>query len=110
MVSPPTKRNSWTRVHRWCIRNTDEPNADLKELQIRISQCGVVGSPSPLHLASTGRNIEIISYLILKGADVNARDTQGGTPLHWACSHGNMNIIKLLIKKGANMNLIDDGM
>jgi len=48
--------------------------------------------------------------LILKGADINGRDTQGGTPLHWACSHGNMNIIKLLIKKGANINLIDDGM
>ncbi len=42
--------------------------------------------------------------LIAKGADVNAKDKDGGTPLHWAAKNGHKDVAELLIAKGADMN------
>jgi len=45
--------------------------------------------------------------LILKGADVNAVDTNGCTPLHRAATNEKIDIVELLIQKGANVNAVD---
>ncbi|CAF0906949.1 unnamed protein product [Adineta steineri] len=39
---------------------------------------------SPLHLAAGHNYVEIINYLLSKGADVNIKDSNGNTPLAWA--------------------------
>ena len=55
------------------------------------------------HAASTG-NKDIAELLIIKGANINAKDTPFGcTPLHVA-TEGNKEIVELLISKGANLN------
>ena len=53
-------------------------------------------------------DIEKVSSLIEKGADVNVRDTDGVTALILASQFGYADIVKLLIDNGANVNARDD--
>lgn len=45
---------------------------------------------------------EVASYLIEKGANVNAKDGFGMTSLMWASYNGNVELVKLLLEKGAD--------
>lgn len=47
-------------------------------------------------------------YLIQKGVDVNAADSQGATALLLAAAMGNVDVVKALIAKGANVNAKTD--
>ena len=62
-------------------------------------------SGTPLHYASTK---EIVELLIAKGADVNAKSSDGSTPLHDAAYYGRTVIAELLIAKGADVNAEDE--
>uniref|UniRef100_A0A158PCG1 ANK_REP_REGION domain-containing protein n=1 Tax=Angiostrongylus cantonensis TaxID=6313 RepID=A0A158PCG1_ANGCA len=49
---------------------------------------------------------EIVEFLVTKGADVNARSSNGdATALSLACSAGHREIVKLLLKCGADPNI-----
>lgn len=58
---------------------------------------------SPLHRISVFHNTEAADLLLLKGANVNARDSLGCTPLHNACRSHNEYVIDLLLLNGANV-------
>ncbi|NCG57103.1 MAG: hypothetical protein GWP35_09400 [Proteobacteria bacterium] len=47
---------------------------------------------------------EIVPLLLEKGAEVNARDTDGFTPLMWAARSSTPEIVQLLLEKGADVN------
>jgi ankyrin repeat protein len=47
-------------------------------------------------------NIEIVNYLIEKGAKLNLQNNYGNTALHYAILNKNFKIVDLLIKNGAN--------
>lgn len=66
---------------------------------------------APLHLAAYSGHLNIVEYLISKGADVNlcrmdAHWNNGCTPLHAAASAGNIEVMKILLGKGA---VVDHG-
>jgi ankyrin repeat protein len=48
-----------------------------------------------------------ISALLLKGANVEVRDSFGRTPMHLAASVGNLEVLKELAEAGANTNSVD---
>jgi ankyrin repeat protein len=60
-----------------------------------------------LHLAVRQKQIETVSYLLDKGADVNAVNTNQQTPLHVAAYIGSADIAGLLIENGADVSLAD---
>lgn len=57
-----------------------------------------------LHIAANEANVKLAAHLILRGADVNARDNSDATPLHWAAVK---RIAEYLISKGADINARD---
>lgn len=58
-----------------------------------------------LHQALRFNRPDIALYLINKGVDINAEDTQGFTALIHACSNGYENIVDILLEKGVEVNV-----
>lgn len=58
---------------------------------------------TPLHVAVVEEQVELVSDLINRGADVNAKDFYDVTPLHLAMETRNLSILKLLLDAGADM-------
>ena len=57
---------------------------------------------------AVGHNCEtLVTYLLDKGADVNAVKADGVTPLHIAAQRGNIGIAALLLNHGAKINATD---
>jgi len=63
---------------------------------------------TPLGLAcrETDSDLEIISFLISKEADVEAANGDGWRPLHFASKFGQPECVRLLLEAGANVNAI----
>ena len=57
-----------------------------------------------LLLACNKGHMEIVTYLIEHGANVNMRNIHGWNPLITASSIGAIEIVKYLIEKGANLD------
>ncbi|MBN2600796.1 MAG: ankyrin repeat domain-containing protein [Candidatus Marinimicrobia bacterium] len=62
----------------------------------------------PLSQAVIAGQIEVVSLLIEKGADMEAGDNEGSTPLHNACASGRFEIVRYLLAKGAQINSRDN--
>ena len=60
---------------------------------------------TPLHFAAQAGQIDIVEFLIAKGADVNAENLSGVTPLQFAADKAHKEIAELLIEKGADVSL-----
>jgi ankyrin repeat protein len=57
-----------------------------------------------------GGHKEVAELLIVKGADVNAKEEfDGWTPLHFVAGKGHKETARLLITKGADVNAKDEG-
>jgi len=63
---------------------------------------------SALHYASMFGNLEIVKYLLEKGADIHLNSEAGIDALHHASKFGNLEIVKYLISKGAEINKADN--
>lgn len=59
---------------------------------------------TPLHWAASAGSIAMAELLISKGADIEARTSDGLTPLHWAASKGRGDVAVFLLHKGADIN------
>ena len=66
---------------------------------------------TPLHLAAFFGQADLANALLDRGADVNARSTNGmkNTPLHAAAAGGKTELVELLLKRGANANARQEG-
>ena len=60
---------------------------------------------TPLHIAASGNDLKKVSLLLEKGAELEARSTNGGTPLMLAAQFSSTpEIVQLLLEKGADIN------
>ena len=60
---------------------------------------------TPLHYACAKGHLDVASFLLANGANVNAPSLGGTTPLMMAVQSGNESLVKLLLDKGADLQL-----
>ena len=61
-----------------------------------------------LFAAAVEEHVDVVSYLIKHGANVNARSNKQSTPLITASFCNNKNVVKCLIQHGANVDPRDE--
>ena len=66
-----------------------------------VKQLPDIYQDTPLHIASTIGDRDIIDILVKHGALLDAENIDGNTPLHLACREGHMDCVKLLLELGA---------
>lgn len=64
---------------------------------------------TPLHWASRGVHLEVIKYLVQKGAEMNTPDKNGIAALHSIASRGHTEAAAFLIQQGADINVRSAG-
>ena len=58
-----------------------------------------------IQFASAFGHLDIVKYLIEKGANVNIQDIYGRTPLYWAALSGNVDLIAAIVVGDPNLLL-----
>jgi ankyrin repeat protein len=61
-----------------------------------------------LAYAARSAQLEMTTWLLEQGANVNARP-HGGTALHWAAFLGRAESVRLLLDRGADVTILDEG-
>ena len=61
-------------------------------------------------MASKAGSMEVVTYLVGKGADVNTEVPGDETPLIRASEQGHLSIVKFLVEKGADVNKVCEEM
>jgi ankyrin repeat protein len=88
-------------------------NGSLKEVKMLLKQGVNINIPSeddihPFYIAvGYNPNVDVVKYLISKGAKVNIKSPWGDTPLHAASHNPNVDVVKYLISKGADIHAKD---
>lgn len=92
-----------------CVGMTDRVKLLVENENADIEYADENGCTALLS-AVKSNNIELVKYLIKKGADIEARDQRfdGKTALHLAARRGYHEIVKLLLQKKANLEERDN--
>jgi len=61
----------------------------------------------PLVMAAQHGNVEVVRYLLARGAKVDLAAPRGSTALHMAILYGNLAAVRILIAAGADVNKVD---
>lgn len=73
-----------------------------------INTRDVTTGETALHIVTARRDLTWLQYLVIKGANVNARDGQGRTPLQVATNLGWRDGVAVLLERKANTEVAND--
>jgi len=76
----------------------------LIEKDVKLALARDEAGGTPLHFAAGNGRIEVVSFLISRGADVNAADNNARTPLHAAAAADRDEVVGLLIEQKAALD------
>lgn len=102
--------DGWTALHLAAAFGTPATVAVLLSHGARVDAVsGNAQQNQPLHAAvALGRNPAIVTLLLERGADPNARQAGGFTPLFSAAAANHRDLAELLLAHGANPGLTSD--
>ena len=69
-----------------------------------INTRDVTNGQTALHIVTARRDTTWMTYMLAKGANVNARDSRGVSPLVLACNLGFIEGVQLLVDRGARVD------
>jgi ankyrin repeat protein len=84
------------------LDNRFQNNKDLN-----LSAVNSHNNTTALHYAARAGHLDVVEFLINKGAKINALTTKGGTPIDFASNQGNYLVVKTVLDYGKKQNLID---
>jgi uncharacterized protein len=87
------------------VRTLIERGVDVNSRPVLGKDNGVEISGTPLLAATAEDKIEVVKYLLDKGANVNIPNGNGDTALIFAAQRGNLPLAGLLINAGAEINV-----
>ncbi|MBY0545247.1 MAG: ankyrin repeat domain-containing protein [Gammaproteobacteria bacterium] len=98
------------RGDRDTIRLQIEHEGFSANANMTLYRVGVIPDPytrgyTPLHWAARYDQVEIVKYLLSRGAPINHQNAGGNTPLYLAIYHGSEAVANLLIQEGANVDI-----
>ena len=99
-VEPLFKRS---RLNYGASTSRAEPQEADADIEIEHSE-----NSTPLILAAKHGSFNIVNYLLIAGAKVNARDCRRRTALHYAAENNHVKCMKLLLDKRATVDAVDD--
>eukprot|EP01133_Synstelium_polycarpum_P009025 gene9025-10585_t len=88
-----------------CVQVFDKVKQRYPNISVRslINETDDNGNTA-LHWACYRKHIDVVKYLVSKGADTDIPNTeQHQTPLHWACISGDPHLVYYLIGHGADI-------
>jgi ankyrin repeat protein len=103
-----TKAFSKTALHLAVENNHYQVIEFLIKLGADVNAPGRELGMTPLHRAATKGLADAADCLISNGANIDAKNKNGGTPLREAVMWSRLNVAKLLIEKGADVNIKDN--
>lgn len=89
------------RVRELVEQKGEEP--DEFETEEELVNAPGAADRRPIHRAAAANHVEIIKYLVEKGAIVNQADKSQRTAIHWAAISGNVDAGKALLEAGADI-------
>ncbi|XP_016342064.1 protein phosphatase 1 regulatory subunit 12C-like isoform X2 [Sinocyclocheilus anshuiensis] len=117
-----TDTNEQQKKNRWQVRfektaeflavcasgDTEEAKEMLREARVQNGEddmvnCANTDGITALHQACIDGSMEMVEFLLSRGANVNHVDSEGWTPLHVAASCGNLEITEFLLRHGASL-------
>jgi ankyrin repeat protein len=90
------ERGDLERVRR-LVHETDAPDVNVRDTSDR----------TPLILAASYGDPEIVQELVTAGAEVDSQDMYGWSPLHWAADTGHAACVHKLLDNGASIDIQD---
>jgi ankyrin repeat protein len=82
-----------------------EENFNVLNLLINEGICNKIKTDALFSLSQRNK-INVLTYLINKGVDINVKlEINGDTPLHCAAAFGHYEVVQLLLNSGADKNI-----
>ena len=93
-----------TALHWAAYRESAEITRILVAAKANVNATNRLNAVTPLLIAATAGNAEIVGLLLRAGADANFANSLGTTPLMLAASSGKADAVQELLDHGANVN------
>jgi ankyrin repeat protein len=107
-ASPVAERKPYTALHIAVCRKRVEIARMLLEAGAPVDTTNYYYRRTPLHYAVEVEGETCAKLFVERGADVRARDANGGTPLSFAARANNVAAIRLLASRGAEVDTPND--
>ena len=96
-------------IHEFARKGELEGVKGLIEQNPKLVNAKDKNGRTPLHWACRGVHLDVVKFLVEKGADVNAEDSNKIVPLHSLATRNNAAAIAVLLDNGAEVDFEDYG-
>ncbi|XP_043246498.1 myotrophin-like [Amphibalanus amphitrite] len=86
----------------WSIKNGDIEQVKEAVESKKVDLNAPIDGRSPIHYAADYGQLEVLKYLLSKGADLNVLDKHGISAILAAIWEGHTDCVKLMLEKGAS--------